>query len=305
MYDLIIIGAGPAGLAASIYASRYNLKHFVLGKTLGGTITSAYKVENYLGTPSLTGGELAQRFLDHAQKLGVKIESKEAVKISQDKSGGFVLKTSDKKTYQARSIIIAVGTKRRELGVPGEKKLVGKGVSYCSTCDAALYKNKVVAVVGGANAACSGAVHASCFAKKVYLLYRRSSLRAEPAWIKELERKKNVEILYETNVVGIKGKDRLEKVLLDKEYQGKKELVIGGLFIEIGGVPATKLVKEIGVKCDEQGYVITDPQMATNVKGVYSAGDVNSTNKRFQQAIVAAAEGAIAAASTYEFLKGN
>ncbi len=305
MHDLIVIGAGPAGLTASIYASRYALKHLILSKSLGGTIILAHKVENFPGLPSLSGGELAQRFLDHVEKLGTKIEPKEVVEISQDKNGIFTLETTDGSSYQAKSIILAIGTKRRELGVPGEKEFVGKGVSYCSSCDAFFYKEKRVVIVGGANAACSGAVHLARFAKKVYLLYRRSALRAEPAWIEELQKKENVEILYETNVVEIKGKDKVEKILLDKAYQGKKELLIEGVFIEIGGIPATELVKKIGVKCDEQEYVITDNQMATNIKGVYSAGDVNSTNKEFQQVVVAVAEGAVAATSVFKFIKSK
>lgn len=305
MHDLIIIGAGPAGLTASIYASRYALNHLILGKSLGGTITLAHKVENFPGLPSLSGGELAQRFLDHVEKLGAKIESKEVVKISQDKTGAFTFETTDNSSYQTKSIILAIGTKRRELRVPGEKNFLGKGVSYCSTCDASFYKGKKVAVVGGANAACSGAVHLARFAEKVYLLYRRSALRAEPAWIEELKKKKNVEILYETNIVEIKGEEKVEKILLDKAYQGKKELLIEGVFIEIGGIPATELVKKIGVKCDDQGYVITDNQMATNIKGVYSAGDVNSSNKEFQQVVVAVAEGAVATTSVFKFIKGK
>jgi thioredoxin reductase (NADPH) len=305
MHDLIIIGAGPAGLAASIYASRYALKHLILGKSLGGTITLAHKVENFPGLPSLSGGELAQRFLDHVKKLGTKIESKEVIKISQDKTGAFTLETTDGSSYQTKSIILAIGTKRRELGVPGEKDFLGKGVSYCCACDASFYKGKRVVVVGGANAACSGAVHVARFAEKVYLLYRRSALRAEPAWIKELKKKKNIEILYETNIIEIKGEEKVKKILLDKAYQEKKELFIEGVFVEIGGIPATELVKKIGVKCDEQEYVITDNQMVTNIKGVYSAGDVNSSNKEFQQVVVAVAEGAVAATSVFKFIKSK
>ncbi len=302
MHDLIIVGAGPAGLSASIYASRYGVKHLILGESMGGTVTLAHKVDNFPGLPGLSGGDLAQKFADHAKSLGAEIKAKEVSKVEKV-NGGFSLTTSDGESFQAKTVILATGTRRRELGVLGEKEFAGKGVSYCTTCDAPFFRDKVVAVVGGANAACSGVVHISGFAKQVFLLYRKSNLRAEKAWIDEVEKKENVEILYETNILEIKGSEKVEKILLDKEYEGKKELEVDGVFVEIGGVPAATLIKEIGVECDEEGYVKTDERMKTNIEGIFSAGDINSTNKDFQQVISACAEGSLASLSAYNFLK--
>lgn len=301
-YDLIIVGAGPAGLAASIYASRYNIKHLVLGENLGGTIAWAHKVENYPGFPSISGFELAQNFLNHAKSLGGKIIGQEVVDL--EKSNGFlVLTAGNKKKYQAKTLIIATGTKRRKLNVPGEEDYLGKGVSYCATCDAAFYKNKVAVVVGGANSACSGALHLARFAKKVYLIYRRNNLRADPAWVTEAKQTKNITIIYNTNIVAIEGDGQKVTALgLDRPFQNQKKLATDGVFIEIGGAPIVDLAKKIGLKTDSDSFVITDNSMATNVAGVFCAGDVNAWQKQCQQAIVAVAEGAIAALGAHQYL---
>lgn len=303
IYDLIIIGAGPAGLSASIYASRYGIKHLIIAKEQGGTIVWASEVENYPGIPEVTGVELAQKFIAHAQKFGVKIEQQEVQKISKNKQDIFEITTTIAKTYQSRAIIMATGTKRRELGVPGEKEFLGKGVSYCVTCDAAFFKNKQVAIVGGANAACSGAVHLAKFAQKVYLLYRQGKLRAEPAWIKEVESLPNVEILYETTVTEIKGSKSVESVVLNKPYQGNNSLFVAGLFIEIGGVPLFEMAKDLGITIDEASYVVTDKNMTTNIPGFFCAGDLNSLSRGLQQVVTATSQGAWAALSAYKFLK--
>ncbi len=304
-YDLIIIGAGPAGLSASIYASRYNINHLVLGQNLGGTIAWAHKVENYPGFPSIPGGELAQKFLNHAQGLGGKIINQEVVDL--EKVNGFlVLTAGNKNQYQAKAIIIATGTKRRKLNVPGEKEYLGKGVSYCATCDAAFYKDKKVVVVGGANSACSGALHLARFAKKVYLVYRKGNLRAEPTWVTEAKKTSNISIIYHTNLTAIEGNgQKVTTVKLDRPYQDQKKIDTDGVFIEIGGAPVVDLAKKIGLKTDSDNFVITDNLMATNIPGVFCAGDVNAWQKQCQQAIVAVAEGAIAALGVYQHLNNS
>jgi len=302
-YDLIIVGAGPAGLAASIYASRYKINHLILGgPSLGGTIALAHQVENYPGFPSVSGLELSQNFLDHAQKLGGKIISQEVVEIK--KADGFIVLTAgNKKRYQAKTVIIATGTKRRKLNIPGENEYLGKGVSYCATCDAAFYKNRTAVVVGGANSACSGAIHLAYFAQRVYLIYRKSNLRADPAWVTEAKKIKNITIIYNTNVTAIEGKgQKVTQVKLDQPYQGQKSLATDGIFIEIGGAPIVDLVKSLGVETDKQNFILTDQSMATSVAGIFCAGDVNAWQKQCQQVIIAAAEGAIAATSVYQYL---
>jgi len=300
-YDLVIIGAGPAGLTASIYASRYGIKHIVLGTNLGGTIALAHKVENYPGFTSISGTELSQKFLEHAKNLGAQIENREVIAIEK-LNKGYLVKTNNSHQYQTKTIIIATGTKRRHLNVTGEEKYTGRGVSYCATCDAPFYKNKVAVVVGGANAACSGALHLANFAQRVYLVYRRNKLRAEPAWVNQALQNPKIKIIYNTNITQIDGDDnKVQKVKLEA-YQGKKELSTDGVFIEIGGVPVTGLVQNLGVKTDKDNYIITDNHMATNIPGIYCAGDINAFQKFFQQVVTAVAEGATASLSIYQYL---
>ncbi len=330
MYDLIIIGAGPAGLSASIYASRYHLNHLVLGFEPGGTISWAHKVDNYPGLPGLSGRQLAEKFLDHTKLLGGKVEQKQVVGIEKT-TDGFKTLTEDKQIYESKTIILATGTKRRELGVPGEKELVGKGVSYCPTCDAPFYKDKTVVIVGGANAACSGAVHLAKFARQVYLLYRRNQLRAEPTWLEEIKKTENITVLYETNIKTIlsnvqvakseelkaqsaklktiaqsgKLEDTREQVLmveLDKEFEGSKYMAVEGVFVEIGGAPLTQLASKLGITLDQSGYIVTTENLETNVPGVYCVGDCGSHWQEVQQVITAAAEGAVAATNIYKYL---
>jgi len=330
MFDLIIIGSGPAGLAASIYASRYHLKHLILGFELGGTISWAHKVDNYPGLPGLSGKDLAQKFIDHAKSMGGELQQKQISQIEKT-TEGFKVSTDNGKSYETKAVILATGTKRRELGVPGEKELVGKGVSYCPTCDAPFYNDKTVVIVGGANAACSGAVHLAKFAKKVYLLYRKNQLRAEPSWLKEIEKTENITVVYETNIKTIlsnvqvagseefkaqsarlkataqslKLEDKREQVAmveLDKEFSGSKFLATDGVFVEIGGVPATQLAASLAIKMDNTGYIETNDYLETNVKGIYCVGDCGSHWKEVQQVITATAEGAVAAYSVYKQL---
>ena len=302
LYDLVVIGSGPAGLAASIYASRYNIKHIILGMDLGGTIALAHQVENYPGFASISGIELSQKFLSHAKILGAQIENREVIAIEK-LNNHYLVKTNNDHQYQVKTIIIATGTKRRHLNIPGEVKYTGRGVSYCATGDAPFYQNKIVVVVGGADAACSGAIHLANFTQKVYLIYRRNELRAEPAWVNQVRQNPKIEIIYDTNITEIKGNNnKVQKVKLDKIYQGEKEICTDGVFVEIGGVPMAGLAKNLGVKIDKDNFIITDNQMATNIPGIYCAGDANAFQKHFQQVVTAVAEGATASLSIYQYL---
>jgi len=350
LYDLIIIGAGPAGLTASIYASRYRIKNLVIGSQLGGAMALASAVENYPGFERISGLELAQKMAQQVKELGAEIINDSVVKIQnsirqpadkiQNKSKiqsasrrtKFKIITEGGKEYQARAIILATGTRRRELGVPGEKEYLGKGVSYCATCDAAFFRDKVVAVVGGANAAVMSADHLSRFAKKVYLIYRRKPLRAEPIWVERVKKNTKIEIIYNTNIVRILGesefkiqisirqpadkfqnkfqipnskpetKEVVGGVELDNPYRGSKYLAVDGVFIEIGGVPGTELAKSLGVELDEKGFVKVNPDMETNIPGVFAAGDIANLHGELQQIIIACAEGATATFSVYKYL---
>ncbi|MCJ7804706.1 thioredoxin-disulfide reductase [Patescibacteria group bacterium] len=305
VYDLIIIGAGPAGLTASLYASRYQIKHLLVGSRLGGAMVWAAMVENYPGFNSITGADLAQKMIEQVKKLGVEIKNTGVLEIKQ-KQKGFELKTENDEVYEAKTLIIATGTQRQKLNIPGEAEYLGKGVSYCATCDGAFFKDKIVAVVGGSNAAVTSALHLSDLAQKVYLIYRKKTLRADPIWRERAQKNSKVEIIYETNVMEILGNGNKVKALkLDRPYQSSSQLKVDGLFIEIGGKPGTELVKSLGVELDEKGYIKVKPDMSTNIAGVFAAGDVANASGEFQQIVTATSEGALAAKSVDQYLKGD
>jgi len=305
IYDLIIIGIGPAGLTASIYASRYRLNYVVLGSKEGGALSWAAEVENYPGFKKITGLDLTNKMIEQAKAFGAEILTKEVTGIEK-KDGLFIVKFNDDQSFQSKTIIIATGTERRKLNVPGEAKYLGRGVSYCTTCDANFFKGKVVAMVGGSNAAALGAYHLSKIASKIYLIYRKKPLRVEPFWQERIEKETNIEIIYETNVVEILGNDsKVTGVKLDKFYKGNQELRLDGVFIEIGGVPGTELVKSLGVDLDESGFIKVASNMKTNIEGVFAAGDVANATGEFHQIVTATAEGALAANSVYKYLKGG
>lgn len=311
MYDTIIIGSGPAGLTASIYASRYKLNSLVVGKLPGGTITYAYKVENYPGVFNISGTELGQKMIEQAKALGGEIVLERVAKIEKGKENFKIVTESDKELL-AKALIVASGTERRKLGIPGEEEYLGKGVSYCSTCDAPFFKEKTVVLIGGSNAACSGATHLASFANKVYLIYRKSTLRAEPIWVEETKKNPKIEVIYETNITKILGAkeiggvgDVVGGVELDKQHNGEELLKTDGVFIEIGGAPAVDFVKPLGVEINEEGYIKVNEKMETSVRGIFAAGDVTDKSLILSQAITACAQGAIAAYSAFRYLKGK
>jgi thioredoxin reductase (NADPH) len=304
IYDVAIIGAGPAGLSASIYASRYKLKNIVFGKQIGGTIADAHKVCNYPGVDDLTGLELGTRMYEQAKKNGADMSYESVVSI--EKEGDlYKLETDTKKEIIAKTIILATGTKRNKLAVPGEDEYLGKGVSYCATCDAMFYKDKVVGVVGGSNAATMAATMLASVAKQVYIIYRGTSLRGEPAWIDDVMSKKNVEIILTTVVTEIEGEDRLERVKLSKEFNGSQYLDVDGLFIEIGSEPNADLPIKLGVELDEKHYVVVKDDQSTSMEGIWAAGDATTNSNKLQQVVTAVGEGAVAANSIYSYLKNT
>jgi len=301
IYDLIIAGAGPAGLSAAIYASRYNLNTLIMGEEIGGMASEAYKIENYPGFKSISGMELMNKFKEQIKGL---IDIKQERIIELKKENNFMI-TTKKNIYKSKTVIVAAGTKRRKLNIPGEQELIGKGVSYCATCDAAFFKDKIVGVVGGNDAAAMSALLLAEYAKKVFIIYRKEKIRAEPLRVSQLEKNKKVTIINNTNVITVNGDKIVSSVTLDKEYKNSKELALDGLFIEIGSIPSTILTKPLGIELDEQGYIIVDASQKTNVDGFYAAGDITSNSDKFRQIITAASEGAIAAHSVYEFLKNK
>lgn len=303
IYDLIIIGAGPAALTASIYASRYQIKHLLIGSRLGGTMIWASMVENYPGFTSITGTDLAQKMMEQVKRLGVGIKNTGVLAIKK-KEDSFELKTENDEIYEAKALIMATGTQRQKLNIPGETEYLGKGVSYCATCDGIFFKEKIVAVVGGSNAAVTSALHLAVLAQKVYLIYRKKPLRADPIWREKTQKNSKIEIIYETNVLEILGDEQKVTALkLDKAYQGNNQLKVDGLFIEIGGQPGTELVKPLGVELDKKGYIKVKPDMSTNITGLFAAGDVANAFEEFRQIVTATSEGALAANSVFNFLK--
>ncbi|HUW21858.1 MAG TPA: FAD-dependent oxidoreductase [Candidatus Bathyarchaeia archaeon] len=303
IYDLIIIGSGPAGLTASIYASRYKMNNLVIGKQKGGTIGLAHKVENYPGFVSISGLELIVKMEDQAQKLGAGIIYDPVKDIKTNYDDSFQVTTDSGKSYASRTLILATGTERRKLEIPGEEEFLGRGVSYCTTCDAPFFRDKTVALVGGSDAAVSGAIHTAEYARKVYIIYRGESLRAEPIWAEKALSNPKIEPIYNTNIVEIQGDQVVKKAILDNPLRGSKELALDGIFIEIGGVPGTGLAKIAGVELNEVGYIKVDKEMKTNVTGLFAAGDMTDYLPRFQQLVTVEAMGALAAASAYRFLK--
>lgn len=303
--DLLIIGVGPAGLTAALYAARYKVNFLLIGKEIGGTMSLAHNVCNYPGLSSISGLELAQKITKQIEELEGKIIYEEIVKLKKENQG-FLAISSSQKQYFCKSVILATGTQRRKLGIPGEDRFLGKGVSYCATCDAFFFKEKVVAVIGGGNSAVTASLHLAALAEKVYLIYRGTSLKAEPTLVEQLNNNQKIEIIYQTNVTEILPKPDQEvvgAVKLDKDYQNSSILAVDGVFIEIGGIPGSILAKEIGVNMDEKGFIKVNEEMKTNIPGVFAAGDVTSLSKNFGQIIWAAGQGAKAAASAYSYLQ--
>lgn len=292
MYDLIILGTGPAGLAAAVYAARYKMNFLVIGALSGGTVTQAHMVENYPGIEGVTGIELGKRMADHAKKLGSDIAA-DLIKKIEKKDGYFVLHGS--KEYETKRILLAIGAERAKLKIKGEDELLGKGVSYCATCDGPFFKNKTVCVVGGGNAAVTSALYMAELAEKVYLIYRGTELKAEPAWIENLESQKNIETIYNANINEIQGKNNVEGTVLDTN----RKIETDGVFIEIGSTPNKALIAGLGLKTDNRGYITVDSELKTGAKGIWAAGDIAQNGFKLRQAITAAAEGAIAVYSIY------
>jgi thioredoxin reductase (NADPH) len=301
IHDLIIIGAGPAGLAASIYASRYKVDHVVIAKEPGGQANEAHKVENWPGTESITGLELGRKMREHSEKLGGKVIMDSASSIAKESDIWSI--TTHAGNYKAKYVILALGMEYRKLQIPGETDYRGKGVSYCPTCDAAFFNDKIVAVVGGGNSAASAAQLLSQYASKVFLIYRGDKLKCDPIYCGNFEKNPKIEILFSTNIKEIQGGESVEKIKLDKAYKGKEDLEVQGVFIEIGSEPGVELVKQLGVESDAQGFIIVSADQSTNVPGIYAAGDATTGSNKVRQIITAAAEGAIAAGSVYRKLQ--
>lgn len=300
IYDLAILGAGPAGICAAIYATRAKLNTIWLDKKYvqGGQIVDTYEVDNYPGLPGITGLDLGEAMAGHAEKLGMKPQ-REPVRSIEAEQGIKVICTKKNK-YRAKAVIIACGATHRHLGIPGEEELSGMGVSYCATCDAAFFQNRTVVVVGGGNVAVEDAILLSRTCKKVYLVHRRDELRAEKILQECLFACKNVELIWDSIPLSIEGTDKVEALKIqNKKTQEESFIETDGVFIAVGIVPGTEKFKDL-VKLDEAGYIVAGEDGITSEPGIFAAGDIRTKNLR--QVVTAVADGANAVASAQRYL---
>jgi len=294
IYDVIIIGGGPAGLTAAIYSARRALKTLVLSTDIGGQISKTTEVENYPGIDLISGMNLAMAFFNQAKKFGAKVHFEEVKSVRKDK-GAFEVKTV-LKTYSAKSVILAFGKKPRELGVPGEEEFKGKGVTYCATCDAPFFKDKNVAVVGGGNSAIDAAILAASYAKKLYLLHRGAEFRAEQILVDKISKIPAIEVMMETEISSINGDKKVETVILSNN----KTLKVDGVIVEVGFSVDRTLIDGL-VKIDDKNQVVIDSLQRTSVPGIFAAGDLTETP--YKQVVVSAGEAAKAALACFDYIQ--
>ena len=300
IFDMIIIGAGPAGLGSAVYAARAGLNVLLIEKTMaaGGQIINTAEVDNYLGLPGIGGFEMGQTFKAHAEKMGTKFAQDEVVSI--DVSGDYKSVSCKKETYKAKTIIIATGAVHSKLNVPGENEYIGSGVSYCATCDGAFFRGLTTVVVGGGDVAVGDAIYLAGLCSKVYLIHRRDTLRANASLQNALKKLDNVEIIWNSKLIQVNGKDLVESVVIDNKEKGEMEIPAEGVFIAVGMEPETSFLKNV-VELDERGYVCAGEDCKTSVEGIYAAGDIRTKNVR--QVITAVADGACAVASAEQYLQ--
>lgn len=300
MYDVAIIGSGPAGLSASIYAKRAGLHAVTLEQNpmSGGQVLNTYEVDNYPGLPGINGFDLGMKFREHADKLGC--EFREAVvEAVKENAQGFTLVT-DGGELQAKTVLAAMGATHAKLNIPGEEELSGMGVSYCATCDGAFFRGRVTAVIGGGDVAVEDAIFLARGCEKVYLIHRRDELRAAAVLQKELMALPNVEVIWDTVVEKISGEDQVDSLLIKNVKTGeKKALLVDGVFVAVGIIPSGGLLQDL-VDCDEKGYLIAGEDCATSRPGIFVAGDLRK--KKLRQIVTAVSDGANAITSILDYL---
>ena len=298
MYDIIIIGAGPAGLTAAIYARRAMKKVLLLeAKTYGGQIINTLEIENYPVAAHISGVDFATKTFQQAKDLGAEIIYEKVVNINDHGSQKEVITVRN--TYLAKAVIIATGSENRCLGLPNEAELVGKGVSYCATCDGAFYRGKTVAVVGGGNAAIEDALYLTDLAAKVYLIHRRSELNGEEVTIAHLKQKNNIEFIYNSNVTQLNADQHLDSIEITHNDNTKETLAVAGLFIAVGRIPENQNFAKL-IQLDQFGYIQAGEDCRTNVPGIFAAGD--NRVKALRQLVTATSDGAVAATHAIQYL---
>ena len=301
MYDIIIIGSGPAGLSAAIYAQRACLDTIVIEKNgiSGGQVLNTWEVDNYPGFPGVTGFELSRQFREHANKLGARVVQDEVVQV--ELSGNVKKVVCEEETYEARCVILASGAHHRTLEVPGEEELRGAGVSYCATCDGAFFRGRTVGVVGGGDAALEDAIFLARMCEKVYIVHRRDKLRGAKRLQERLQALENIEFVWNSEAAAIEGNGQVEALRLRQTQTGEeRRLDVDGVFIAVGIAPESELYAG-QLELDEQGYIRADESGQTSVPGVFAAGDVRT--KALRQILTAASDGANCVASAERYLQ--
>lgn len=298
IYDLAIVGGGAAAMSCALYSGRYKMSTVMFTDSFGGTTASAHLIWNYPGFLEISGMDLMSKMTEQINNLKIPIKYEKVMDIK--KENDYFIVNSDQESLKAKKILIAIGMKKRTLNIKDEDKFLGKGVHYCATCDGAFYRDKVVGVIGGSDAAVTAALLLSELGKKVYLIYRGASLRAEPMWLDSLYKQKNVEILYNSELKKLVGNEKLEKVIL----KDNKEIVLDGIFIEIGHVPNTELLEKLNLTLDSHGEIIVDKQQRTNIPGVFAAGDCTNQSE-LKQIVTSTSQGAVAAYHMFKDLKAE
>ncbi len=302
IYDVIIVGSGPAGLSAAIYAMRAQLNTLVLEREYmsGGQMLNTNVVDNYPGLPGIGGFELGMKFREHAEQLGAQFINIEVKHIGEEENGRVKVVYTDREEFRARTVVLAMGAKVRKLGIPGEEQLAGMGVSYCATCDGAFFKDRTVAVVGGGDVAAEDALFLSRICEKVYVIHRRDSLRAAKLLQENMRKCGNVEFLWNSEVKEIHGEDHVECVtLFNNKTNGERMLDLDGVFIGIGTVPNTVIIKDL-LQLDEESYIIATEDGVTNKPGIFAAGDIRT--KHLRQIATAVSDGANVISSVEAYL---
>ena len=301
MYDIVIVGAGPAGLTAAIYARRASKKVLVLeAKNYGGQIINTLDIENYPVEAHISGFDFATKLYNQAKDLGAEIVFEKVIEINDKKKEKEVITTKNK--YVSKAIILATGSENRKLGLENEKDLLGKGISYCATCDGAFYRNKDVAVVGGGNTALEDALYLADIASKVYLIHRRDEFRGEESTVNLLKEKDNIEFIFNSNISKLNAKEKLESIEIVNSDGTTKTINVDGLFVAIGRIPENENFSKL-IKLDNFGYIIAGEDCKTNVPGIFVAGD--NRTKEVRQLVTATSDGAIAATAAVKYINNN
>lgn len=300
MYDAIIVGAGPAGLTAAIYLCRAGKKVLVLeAKSYGGSIINTLDIENYPGLFHVSGFDFADKLYNQAKDLGTEFKFEKVISIINEKEKRVV---TSKNEYTTQAIILATGSVNRKLGLEKEEELVGRGISYCATCDGAFYKGKVVAVIGGGNTALEDALYLSDIASKIYLIHRRDEFRGDDKTVEILKSKNNLDFIYNSNIIKLYASDRLNSIDVENSNGEITNIKIDGLFVAIGRIPENDSFKNI-IDIDESGYVISNEDCRTNIDGIFVAGD--NRKKDVRQLVTATSDGAIAAMEVIKYLRNK